>query len=81
VWVVNSRYGAAHRSDHATRETDREVVKAIVGIARSLNKLTIAEGVENGETLELLRALGVDQAQRFFIHRPQAIAQRPPADR
>ena len=63
--------------DLTTSETDQEVVKAIVGIARSLNKLTIAEGVENAETLELLRALGVDQAQGFFIGRPEPIT--PPA--
>lgn len=69
--------------DLTTSETDQEVVKAIVGIARSLGKLTIAEGVENAETLELLKTLGVHQAQGFFIGRPEPItrpASLPSAD-
>jgi diguanylate cyclase (GGDEF)-like protein/PAS domain S-box-containing protein len=57
----------------ATSETDRQVVKAIVGIAHSMNKLTIAEGVEDAETLELLRALGVDQAQGYHLGRPARV--------
>ena len=57
----------------ASSETDRQVVKGIVGIARSLNKLTIAEGVENAETLAVAKELGVDQAQGFFFQRPRLI--------
>ena len=56
-----------------TSETDQEVVKAIVGIARSLGKHTIAEGVENAQTLALLREYGVDYAQGFHIARPHAL--------
>jgi diguanylate cyclase (GGDEF)-like protein len=59
-----------------TNATDQEVVKAIVGIAHSLGKHTIAEGVENPETLTLLRAYGVDYAQGFHIARPQPLDQR-----
>ena len=58
-----------------TSDTDQEVVQAIVGIARSLGKLTIAEGVENPETLTLLREYGVDYAQGFHIARPQPLDQ------
>ena len=46
-----------------TSDTDKEVVKAIVGIARSLGKQTIAEGVETSETLAVLREYGVDSAR------------------
>jgi len=49
---------------------DQEVVRSIVGIARSLDKQTIAEGVEDAATLELLRAYGVDYVQGFAIGRP-----------
>jgi diguanylate cyclase (GGDEF)-like protein len=59
-----------------TSDTDQEVVKAIVGIARSLGKLTIAEGVENPETLALLREYGVDYAQGFHIAKPQPLDKR-----
>jgi diguanylate cyclase (GGDEF)-like protein/PAS domain S-box-containing protein len=49
---------------------DQEVVRSIVGIARSLDKQTIAEGVEDAATLDLLRAFGVDYVQGFAIGRP-----------
>ena len=35
---------------------------------------TIAEGVEDAETLELLRELGVDYAQGFHLGRPAPLA-------
>ncbi|MGO9902728.1 MAG: PAS domain S-box protein [Solirubrobacteraceae bacterium] len=59
-----------------TSNTDQEVVKAIVGIARSLGKQTIAEGVENTETLALLSEYGVDYAQGFQIAKPGPLDQR-----
>ena len=39
-------------------------------IARGLGKRTIAEFVEDAETLELLRGMGVDFAQGFHIAKP-----------
>lgn len=54
--------------------TDREVVKSITGVAHSLGKETIAEGVEDEATLEALRGYGVDMAQGFFVGRPQRIS-------
>lgn len=51
-------------------EANLEVVKAMVGLAQGLGKRTIAEGVEDEETLELLRACGVDYAQGFLLGRP-----------
>jgi diguanylate cyclase (GGDEF)-like protein/PAS domain S-box-containing protein len=49
---------------------DREVVRSIVGIARALDKETIAEGVEDADTLDLLRSFGVDYVQGYVIGRP-----------
>lgn len=57
----------------ASSETDQEIVKSIVAIARSLRKLTIAEGVEDAETLSILRDYGVDYAQGFHIGRPDRV--------
>lgn len=51
-------------------EVSREVVKAIVALARGLEKLTIAEGVEDAEALALLRCYGVDHVQGFYYGRP-----------
>jgi EAL domain-containing protein (putative c-di-GMP-specific phosphodiesterase class I) len=49
---------------------DRQVVSAIVDVARNFGIETIAEGVESQATLELLRTLGVDYAQGYLIGRP-----------
>jgi PAS domain S-box-containing protein len=49
---------------------DRQVVSAIVDVARNFGIETIAEGVESQATLEFLDALGVDYAQGFHIGRP-----------
>jgi PAS domain S-box-containing protein len=48
----------------------RKVVEAIVNLAHGFELQTVAEGVEDEETLELLRALGVDYAQGYHLGRP-----------
>ena len=47
-------------------------VKAIVAVARGLRKITIAECVEDRQTLEMLTSFGVDAVQGFFLERPHA---------
>ena len=49
---------------------DRQVVSAIVDVARNFGIETIAEGVEAEETAELLAALGVHYAQGYHFGRP-----------
>jgi PAS domain S-box-containing protein len=49
---------------------DQAVVRAIVAMARELGVKTVAEGIEDQETLELLRDYGVDYLQGFWIGRP-----------
>ncbi len=39
-------------------------------MASNLNLRTIAEGVEDNDTLEYLRRLGCDEAQGYYIARP-----------
>ena len=56
--------------DAATNEADQHVIHAIVGLARGFGLQTIAEGVEDQETLDLLREFGVDHAQGFHLGRP-----------
>ncbi|WP_445149609.1 EAL domain-containing protein [Baekduia sp. Peel2402] len=46
------------------------VVKAVVNLARGFGLETVAEGVEDAETLARLKTLGVDYAQGFHIARP-----------
>jgi diguanylate cyclase (GGDEF)-like protein/PAS domain S-box-containing protein len=54
----------------STNLTNQLVVKAVVDIARGLGKRTVAEFVEDAETLELLRGMGVDYAQGFHVAKP-----------
>ncbi len=42
-------------------------------IARGLGRRTIAEFVEDAETLELLRLMGVDYAQGYYLAKPGAL--------
>jgi len=49
---------------------DRRVVQSIIGIAEQFDLTTIAEGVEDHATLELLRELGANYAQGFHLGRP-----------
>ena len=47
-------------------------VQAIVTVARGLHKTTIAECVEDEETLLMLRAMQVDAVQGYYLERPRA---------
>jgi PAS domain S-box-containing protein len=49
---------------------NRHLVRATVGLAHDFGLQTIAEGVEDAETLELLTDLEVDYAQGYFLGRP-----------
>ncbi len=53
-------------------QESRNIVRAIVGLARSLGLRVTAEGVEDAWTLEFLREIGCDLAQGYFIGRPMA---------
>ena len=54
-------------------DRDNQVfVRGMVEVARGLGKRTVAEFVENEETLNLLAELGVDMAQGYYLGYPQA---------
>jgi EAL domain-containing protein (putative c-di-GMP-specific phosphodiesterase class I)/GGDEF domain-containing protein len=50
---------------------DRAIAQAVIVMARSLGMSTVAEGVETLAQLEVLRELGCDEVQGYFIGRPQ----------
>jgi PAS domain S-box-containing protein len=56
--------------DLATNPASQHVVKAVVALARGFGLQTVAEGVEDGRTLAMLREYGVDYAQGFHMGRP-----------
>jgi EAL domain-containing protein (putative c-di-GMP-specific phosphodiesterase class I) len=51
-------------------EDDQRLVRAIVQMAEPLRLETVAEGVEDQATLDLLRQIGVGFVQGFAIDRP-----------
>jgi PAS domain S-box-containing protein len=59
--------------DLAENPASRKVVEAIVSLAESFGLKTIGEGVEDEQTVELLRRLGVDYVQGFHLGRPEPL--------
>ena len=51
-------------------ENGNNIVKAAISMAKSAGVLTIAEGVEKQEQLEILTQLGCDQVQGYLLGRP-----------
>jgi diguanylate cyclase (GGDEF)-like protein/PAS domain S-box-containing protein len=58
---VQRMNGADHNSS---------LVESIVGLAHGLGMRVVAEGVETGEQLEQLKAMGCDRAQSFMLAGP-----------
>lgn len=54
----------------ANDSIDQAMVRSIVQIAQTIGKRTIAEYVHDARSLEILRELGVDYAQGFYLGRP-----------
>jgi diguanylate cyclase (GGDEF)-like protein/PAS domain S-box-containing protein len=59
--------------DIITDPIDNAMVKSINDIGHVLGLKTIAEYVENGEILERLKELGVDEVQGYHISKPQPL--------
>ncbi len=56
--------------DISTDPDDATIVSAITGLARSLGKRVVAEGVETLDQVEFLREIGCDEVQGFLFSRP-----------
>jgi diguanylate cyclase (GGDEF)-like protein/PAS domain S-box-containing protein len=63
--------------DLLSNDASRHVVQAVVSLARDFGSQTVAEGVEDADTLALLGELGVDHAQGFHLARPTPFTERP----
>ena len=53
-------------------DSDAMIVKSTIDLAHNLGLKVVAEGVENSESIEMLKALGCDIAQGFFISKPKS---------
>ncbi|GHA23937.1 hypothetical protein GCM10007989_19460 [Devosia pacifica] len=58
----------------ATPGDSLAIIKAIIGLGKSLGMTTTAEGVETPEQLELMRANGCDEIQGFYFSKPVSAA-------
>jgi len=54
----------------ATDETDATIVRSTIGLGHNLGLRVVAEGVEDHATLELLRVMGADAVQGYYVSRP-----------
>lgn len=51
-------------------DNDAKIVRSTVDLAHNLGLRVVAEGVENEAILNLLNALGCDEAQGYFVSKP-----------
>jgi diguanylate cyclase (GGDEF)-like protein len=56
----------------ASNDSDLTIVKSMIKLSHGLGKRVLAEGVETIEQLTLLRNLGCDAVQGYFISKPLA---------
>ncbi len=59
----------------AHRTKDFSIVRSIIDLAHNLDLRVVAEGIESSEVCSLLRDLGCDEGQGFYLGHPV-----PPAD-
>jgi EAL domain-containing protein (putative c-di-GMP-specific phosphodiesterase class I) len=63
----------AFTRDLGERSVNRELLSAIVRLSRSLDFLVVAEQVEDQESFDVLRSIGVDFIQGFVVERPRPL--------
>ena len=63
--------------DLVTDQASQHVIQAVVALAGGFGQTTVAEGVEDQETLDALAAYGVDWAQGYHIGRPARLTGLP----
>jgi EAL domain-containing protein (putative c-di-GMP-specific phosphodiesterase class I) len=59
----------------AQRADCAAIVRSVIGLGRSLDMITTAEGVETEAQLEIIRAAGVTLAQGYLFGRPRPFAE------
>jgi len=55
-------------------ENDAIIVRSTIDLSHNLGLKVVAEGVENAEVLQLLRAHGCDAAQGYHLARPMPLS-------
>jgi EAL domain-containing protein (putative c-di-GMP-specific phosphodiesterase class I) len=62
----------------AHNQSDQQMIKAMVEIARASDRRTVAEGIEDVMALDMLRRFGIDRGQGYYLGRPAALSAEPP---
>jgi diguanylate cyclase (GGDEF)-like protein len=57
-------------SELAVREETRAFVQSVLSMAHNLHMKVIVEGIETQEQLDLMRSLGTNEAQGYYLGRP-----------
>ena len=61
----------------ATEAQDAVIVRSMIHLAHNLNLKVVAEGVENRQTIDMLRTMGCDMAQGYYISHPRLAEELP----
>jgi diguanylate cyclase (GGDEF)-like protein len=61
--------------DMTRSEECAAIVRAVAGLARSLNIITVVEGIETSNQLEMARSEGCDEGQGYLFGRPVPAAE------
>ena len=59
--------------DITISESSRFIAKALIDMAHGLGYKVVAEGVEDTETYELMKQLGCDDLQGFWLCKPKSL--------
>ena len=63
--------------DLGTSTGNMAIISAVIGIAKSLDMRITAEGIEDKDTMELLRVAGIHEAQGFLLAKPRDLDEEP----
>ena len=56
--------------DDLSLDSNRELIKMVINMAKTFNMKTISEGIENEDQLEFIKECGSDQYQGFYFSKP-----------
>ena len=75
--IAEVKIDRAFVSDIVENAASQDIVSAIVDIARSIGAEVVAEGIENAEQFEVIKRLGCDRAQGYWLCMPMAATTFP----